>query len=254
MYDTTRPSLRALVAACLSGVAFGCTPSDETSTATRAISHTPQVFPSRSHHLIEQAGAITPAQPESGAAIPQANGPAYDPVYINVNAEPDQGGAPLTVQFTAEVEGGPPGLRYRWDFGDRSPPTGRRTVEHTYREPGDYTAVFTVSGPDIEETEEVSIEVSEEGFDVSIEADPDIGRAPLVVQLQAVLDEELPGPFYYQWDLGDGGRDVRNPTTHTYRTPGEYTAVLVVTNAQGQMGRADVQIQVDPASGADDAE
>ena len=80
---------------------------------------------------------------------------------------------------------------------------------------------------------------------------PDIGTAPLAVQFSAVLDEDLPGPFYYSWDFGDGGRDVSNPTAHTYRVPGTYTAVLTVTNTQGQGARRDVEVQVDaPGQGA----
>jgi PKD repeat protein len=69
-----------------------------------------------------------------------------------------------------------------------------------------------------------------------------------------VLDEDLPGPFYYHWDFGDGGRDVTNPTAHTYRFPGQYTATLLVTNTQGQSAHADVEIQVDPLEDAQGTE
>jgi PKD repeat protein len=166
-------------------------------------------------------------------------------VSVDADAEPDSGGVPLTVTFTGQVEGGPQGLRYRWDFGDDSPPVRQLRAEHTYEQPGDYTATFSVTGPDVEEFREVNIEVTEEGFDFDLDTDTDIGTAPLTVEFTASLDEDLPGPFYFQWDFGDGARDVSNPTNHTYREPGEYTATVTVMNAQGQQATQDVEITVD---------
>jgi PKD repeat protein len=177
------------------------------------------------------------------------------PLSVNVDADPESGGAPLTVSFTAEVEGGPGGLRYRWDFGDSTPPVRQLRAEHTYQQPGEYTATFSVAGPDVDETREVSIDVSEEGFEFDLDTDTDIGTAPLTVEFTASLDEDLPGPFYFKWDFGDGGRDVSNPTRHTYRQAGEYTATVTVTNAQGQQATRDVQITVDaPEDAAPEAQ
>jgi PKD repeat protein len=175
-----------------------------------------------------------------GGAVPGA-----EHVGITTDADPDSGGAPLTVKFTAEVEGGPAGLRYRWEFGDHTPAARQLLAEHTYQQPGEYTATFWVTGPGIEQSEDVDIEVKEEGIDFDIETDSDVGAAPLTVEFTARLDEDLPGPFYFAWDFGDGGRDVSNPTNHTYRKPGEYTATVTVTNAQGQRATRDAQIQVD---------
>ena len=66
----------------------------------------------------------------------------------------------------------------------------------------------------MDQSEEISIEVTEEGIEFDIETDSDVGTAPLTVEFTARLsDEDLPGPFYFQWDFGDGARDVSNPTT-----------------------------------------
>jgi len=181
---------------------------------------------------------VTPRAPMQGQEI--------GTLWVSANGDPDSGGVPLTVNFTADVQGRASDLRYRWDFGDNSPPVTQLTTQHTYRTTGDFTATLTVTGPDGEESDEVSIQVSEEGFDVSIDADPDVGKPPLTVHFSAVLDdEEQPGPFSYQWDFGDGGHDVANPTTHTYQQAGQYTATCVVTNPQGQTGHEEVEIQVD---------
>jgi chitodextrinase len=207
---------------------------------------TPSALVPRSHQLIEKArGRITPLRALGATPAAQAQGQGPDTLWVSASGDPDSGGAPLTVNFTSEVQGGPSELRYRWDFGDNSPPAYQPNVQHTYRSAGDFTATLTVTGPDAEETDDVSIEVSEEGFDVSVDADPDIGKPPLTVHFSAVLDDDLPGPFYYEWDFGDGARDVANPTTHTYRLAGEYTASCTVTNSQGQTGHQEVDIQVD---------
>jgi PKD repeat protein len=166
-------------------------------------------------------------------------------VSTSADAEPRTGTAPLSVQFRGEVVGGPPGLQYCWDFGDGSPSACQLITRHTYDRPGQYTAQFNVSGPGVNDSQEVLVEVADAGFDVEADADPDIGTAPLTVQFSAAVDEDIPRPLSFQWDFGDGGRDASNPTVHTYRTPGTYTATLTVTNGVGRVARRAVEIQVD---------
>jgi PKD repeat protein len=83
-------------------------------------------------------------------------------------------------------------------------------------------------------------------FDLEIDADPDIGKAPLTVQFAAVIEVDLPEPLTYHWDFGDGGQDGSNPTRHTYLQAGEYTAMLTAVSGDGRVGTRDVVIQVDP--------
>jgi PKD repeat protein len=241
--------LPALVVGVLLASGFiGCSKHEEYSSAESAsgaknASPSPEAL---APHLFVSGleARATPTRPEDDDA---AESDTEDQqVSITLNADPDSGGAPLTVNLEAEVDG-PSGVRYTWDFGDDTSAAGQLKVQHTYQNPGEYTATFTVTGQGIQESDDVSINVAEEGFDVDLDADPDIGSAPLTVQFSATLeDEDLPGPFSFQWDFGDGGRDASNPTTHTYRVPGTYTATLVVTNAAGQISRRDVEIQVDP--------
>ena len=217
-----------------------------------AMPPTPLALVPRSHQLVEKSGAA-PEKADSFIApralsvtpVGQGDQGGTDSLWISASGDPDTGGVPLTVSFTGETQGGPGDLRYRWDFGDNSPPAFQLNTQHTYRSVGDFTATLTVSGPGAEETDDVYVQVAEEGFDVSIDADPDIGKPPLAVHFSAVLDDDLPGPFTYQWDFGDGAHDVSNPTTHTYQQTGQFTATCVVTNSQGQIGRQETDIQVD---------
>ncbi len=247
-------STNGCMSSCNRPEAEGPTPADVKSRAgAEAKSNpTPALVP-RSHQLIERSTIhVTPLRAfgATPGAAPGGQGPQG--LWISASGDPDSGGVPLTVNFSAEIQGGSEDLSYLWDFGDNSPPAHELNVQHTYRSVGDFTATLTVSGIDADETDDVTIQVSEEGFDVSIDADPDIGKSPLSVHFSAVLDDDLPGPFTYQWDFGDGARDGANPTTHTYRSAGEYTATCVVTNSQGQIGRQEVDIQVD--SGDEDQE
>jgi len=247
---------RVLLVATLIGVggwvAGGCS-TDESAVegkqgAAAATTPTASAFATRSHLLVENLQArITPR----ATAAEDDGSDDYDPVTINADADPTSGGAPLTVNFDAEVSGGPPNMSYRWDFGDSSPLGHGLHVQHVYGRPGEYTATLRVTGFNVDEAQEVSIDVDEEGFDVDANADPDIGQAPLAVQFSADVDEDL-GPVSFRWDFGDGAQDVSNPTNHTYRLPGEYTATLTVTNGKGQHAIREIQIQVDPHEEADD--
>jgi PKD repeat protein len=118
-------------------------------------------------------------------------------------------------------------------------------VRHTYANPGEYTAKFSVIGSGVGQSREISINVSGGGFACEIEADPDIGVVPLTVRFHAVLDDDAPVPLSFHWDFGDGGVGVGNPTSHTYRVPGTFTAIVAVTNGVGQTVRRDVPIQID---------
>ncbi|MDD2260237.1 MAG: PKD domain-containing protein, partial [Acholeplasmataceae bacterium] len=56
------------------------------------------------------------------------------------------------------------------------------------------------------------------------------GPAPLTV---AFTDTSTGGPTSWAWDFGDGANATDRNTTHTYTTPGTYTANLTVANAAG---------------------
>jgi hypothetical protein len=52
--------------------------------------------------------------------------------------------APATFLFEADAEGGTEPYTFHWDFGDGQQATGRN-IEHTYENPGTYTATMTVT-------------------------------------------------------------------------------------------------------------
>lgn len=72
-----------------------------------------------------------------------SGGTALDPV---VDADPEQGAAPLTVTFDASETAGDP-VEYVWAFGDGTAGRGE-TIEHTFATPGEYEVTLQVIDAD----------------------------------------------------------------------------------------------------------
>lgn len=186
-----------------------------------------------------RAAAATPAP-----ATPRLEAATTAALSVTAEAEPQHGAAPLSVQFRAEVASAPSGLQYCWDFGDGSAAC-QLLARHRYENPGRYAAQLSITGPGVNEVRIVLVEVTDPGFKVEADADPDIGPVPLTVQFSATVEDEVARPLAFHWDFGDGAQDAANPSVHTYRTPGTYTATLTVTSATGRVTHQDVEIQVD---------
>ncbi len=69
---------------------------------------------------------------------------------VTVNADPNSGDVPLTVQFSSSVNGGDGLLTYTWSFGDGELSSEPR-LSHTYSSPGDYLVDLTVTDEDGDE-------------------------------------------------------------------------------------------------------
>jgi PKD repeat protein len=64
----------------------------------------------------------------------------------------------------------------------------------------------------------------------SFTAKPTSGTAPLKVSFK---DTSTGSPATWAWDFGDGSTSTSQSPTHTYNSPGDFTATLKVTNAAG---------------------
>ncbi len=100
------------------------------------------------------AGATAAVVPEAGTEVD---------CFVIVDAEPDFGPPPLSVQFTTETDCTGAPVTYRWDFGDGSTGGNEPRVSHTYTKIGDFIATVTTSAPDGGTgTDEIDITVDEE--------------------------------------------------------------------------------------------
>jgi len=119
-----------------------------------------------------------PPRPEEKAAVPEAAKPpeptapqpavpraepaepVVQPLVAWIEAEPEEGEAPLKVQFTARLKGGTLPYNLQWVFGDESEPTSEANPVHTYTKPGTYFVELTAkdSGDD-DDDDDIEIEV-----------------------------------------------------------------------------------------------
>jgi PKD repeat protein len=134
-----------LVLAFVAALAAGCTreetPPEQAKPAAPA--------PAAPAPAADQPVADIAATPLAKApAAEDAEDPDYpedmEELYVDLEAEPDEGAPPLTVKWTAIVEDGTPPYSYKWDFGDGSTPSAEESPTHEYKTEGDYTATLTV--------------------------------------------------------------------------------------------------------------
>ncbi len=191
-----------------------------------------------------------------------------DPTAVIV-AGPLAGDPPLTVNFDARssVEPNNAPLSFSWNFGDGAQASGP-LAQHTYTEPGTFTAVLRATNPANGRFGEaqVDIDVTNNSPHAAISAVPTSGPSPLQVAFTGAQSSDLetsPSDLIYQWDFGDGvtANNQGQPgtafqsTSHTYRNrangtpcsptnPCDFTATLTVTDEGGKLDTDTVQIRV----------
>ena len=101
----------------------------------------------------------------AASKAPDATPPAADadeaaPLLAWADGTPEEGPAPLTVEFKADVEGGTAPLKYSWQFGDGTPDSTEPNPKHTYAKAGKYRADLNVSdSADDSDSDYIEIEV-----------------------------------------------------------------------------------------------
>lgn len=94
--------------------------------------------------------AAAPAAPAAGqpAAAPAAGANAgaaamvVDELYVDAEADPDEGPPPLAVKFTSTIEDATGAVTCDWDFGDGTPHSADMNPSHTYQAEGDFVVTL----------------------------------------------------------------------------------------------------------------
>ncbi len=153
------------------------------------------------------------------------------PPIVEFEYTPDNGCAPLTVEFTNLSQYADPAT-YQWDFGDGY---GKSNVEHpvyTYYEPGIYSVTLSAtnkSGVVVMETKEQIIKVFEHPI-ASFYARPEEVNVP---DEPIHLTNRSHGATQYQWDFGDGSSSFDAEPIHQYTETGSYDITLIAINDDG---------------------
>ncbi len=157
---------------------------------------------------------------------------------------PSTGYAPLTAQFSPGASGGDLPLVYQWGFGDGDTST-QPTPSHVYATPGTFTVSLKVTdanGDEATGTTDVVVTTNETPQAMAA-ATPDAGLAPLTVQFDTQASGGN-GALTYQWSFGDGGAATAPSPSYIHQTAGQYTATVIVTDADGDSTSAQVVVDV----------
>lgn len=79
-----------------------------------------------------------PAAPAAGSA----DAMVVDELYVDAEADPDEGAPPLTVKFTSTVEDATGAVTCDWDFGDGTPHSADMNPTHVYQAEGDFVVTL----------------------------------------------------------------------------------------------------------------
>lgn len=162
-----------------------------------------------------------------------------DSLLASFTFSPQEGNAPLTVQFTDTSSGN--ASSWLWDFGDGNTSTSHNP-SHTYFSAANYTVKLTA-------TNSLGTSVSAPSYVIVSYLAPPVpdftsnvtaGQAPLTVQF---TDISTGGPTAWEWDFNsDGTTDSteQNPV-HQFTTDGFYTVTLRAGNgtAWGNITKSD---------------
>ena len=216
-------------------VLFGNTP--VTNTAITLTFDEDQILDTERSHTTEQVSYLVFDVPN---IAPNAI------ISTNVNT----GNAPLSVNFDGTASNDPDGtiVSYAWDFGDGNTAAGA-TTSYTYTTPGTYTAILTVTdnaGDSSSDSQTITVNSPANQLPTAMfSATPTTGDAPLNVSFNGSTSSDPDGTIVsYAWNFGDGNTSTGTTTSHTYTTPGTYTASLTVTDDDGATGVDNIIITV----------
>jgi hypothetical protein len=170
--------------------------------------------------------------PSAQAAAPDASF-AVDPDPPNEDAE---------ATYEVILQGAGVDSTVEWDFdGDGVYEKSGPVAKHTHTEPGmtSVTMRATDEGESTVVTKDIVVNprpVVSLGFSPT---DPDPGE-PVLFAADASDDD----PMTYLWDFGDGSSATGSGPTHAYSSPGVRTVTLTVTDSEGAVGTASLQIDV----------
>lgn len=158
-------------------------------------------------------------------------------VLAVIIANPEEGTAPLTVQFDGSSSSAYQGniVSYEWDFGDGSPKTiTGAIVSHKYSSIGSYEAKLKVLTNNNESASVTKlIYVREIPLKACFTPSRTNGLAPLTVAFDSKCSTGAVST--YQWQYGDGDESDSKSPTHTFEFPGSYTVVLEVTDSKNNV-------------------
>jgi PKD repeat protein len=183
-------------------------------------------------------GSESPHSPSYSFTLVSQPPPPPAPV-ASITPGTFSGVAPVTILFDGSSSTN--AVSYNWTFGDGDTASGS-TLGHIFSTAGTYTTTLTVSNSaGTTDSATVTVSVSEAVVQNTpptaiLSSSTAIGDAPLVITFNGSASHDAEGPISsYLWGFGDGSQTstTSNTISHTYTTPGTYSAFLTVIDNQG---------------------
>jgi PKD repeat protein len=191
--------------------------------------------------------------PAGSTLVNDSDGPS-GPVTADLAINVTQGPPPLSVVVFGDPSSSTAGaiVSYAWDFGDGTTATGREAA-HVYSAPGLFDLQLTVTdsagntGTTVQE-----IRVAGDGVPTAvIQAEPESGPAPLVVQFDGTASSATDDTIRdYYWDFGDGETSRASAPLHIYSSQGDFTVTLRVVTVGGNEAETTKTIRVGTSGAA----
>jgi beta propeller repeat protein len=155
-------------------------------------------------------------------------GESRSPVGSDFAVNTTIGEVPFNVRFTDKSTGNP--ISHLWDFGDGNVSYESNPV-HTYLVPGTYSISLTVGTSFSRDNKKVEDLITAGAPPTaSFISAPISGPVPLLVTF---TDTSAGYPDTWNWDFGDNTTSNEKNPSHTYYSPGEYSALLNASNPYG---------------------
>lgn len=182
------------------------------------------------------------------------NVPADQPVGIFV-ARTYVAGQPITFQDDlSRVVGAPDPttLKWKWDFGDKSPTSSDISPQHTYAKAGTYSVhaqildTTTNKYTDLDSAQITVITAAQANPPTAkITASGSIVSPGGSITFDAGNSQAADGSkLTYLWNFNDGSTATGAHVTHTFAIPGHGIVALIVTDAHGATSVATINIAV----------
>lgn len=161
----------------------------------------------------------------------------------NFSANPTNGDAPLTVNFSDQsTPGTNPISAWFWDFGDGSIST-EQNPQHTFTTAGNFTVSLTVSDGDLDHTYAPAnlITVNNQntsGPTADFTVDRTSGEAPVRINFTSTSTAGNNPIISWDWEFGDGRTSNDENPDHVYDLVGNYTVSLTVSDGSNSDTKA----------------
>jgi WD40 repeat protein len=171
------------------------------------------------------------------------------PPTVVMSSDVDRGVVPLTVHFSSDASTDDGFIvRRDWDFGDGGT-SQEISPNHTYTTTGTFTVKLTLTDDaGLTASHSLIIFVTERPVAIIVVDRTSSETAPATFHFdgsQSFDPDAQPGEtLLYQWDFGDGSRELIAVVDHTFATSGTYRVRLTVTDAVGVTGFTQKIIEV----------